>query len=96
MFGCDEEASPCCDQPAIASCTRTTINSSTLLSRQDLALPGTSNTFTFRGLVEPRGIRYTTLAGDEALLTVNTATGRVFGTFITMGEAGANIYILEN
>jgi len=96
VFGCDEEASPCCDQPAIASCTRATINSSELLSRQALALPGTSNTFTFRGLVEPRGIRYTTLAGDEALLTVNTATGRVFGTFTTMGEAGTNVYILES
>ena len=48
--------------------------------------------FTFTGLVPPSGYHYMSEEGDEALITVNTATGSMFGSMKSQGRS----FVLEH
>lgn len=78
---------PCCRAPGVLSCRPAMVNSSLVTSMAAITFPSTGQLFTFTNHVPPSGYHYTSAEGDEAVVTVSSATGHVFGTMKAQGRA---------
>ena len=86
--GEEERGSPaCCRAPNVLSCSRASVNASLLTSQTSILLPGTNNLLTFANMVPPAGYHYQGMNGEEAILSISSTSGFLFGTLKTDGRA---------
>merc|ERR1719210_3233692 len=64
----------CCNNKHLLSCQPASVDADLLASQDDILL-------TFKSTIPPNGFVYQSPAGDESVITLNKATGSVFGSF---------------
>jgi hypothetical protein len=72
----------CCKSTNLLSCQIVDVDSSALISGEDLTMPGGVNV-SFSNSIDPNGYFYTNKEGDEVLITFNHENGHMFGSMKT-------------
>ena len=83
----ERSSPPCCRAPDVLSCLPASINASLLAAGTGIHLPGTKNLLAFANMVPPAGYHYLGMQGEEAILSISSTTGFLFGTLKTEGRA---------
>ena len=83
----ERSSPPCCRAPDVLSCLPASINASLLAAGTGIHLPGTKNILAFANMVPPAGYHYLGMQGEEAILSISSTTGFLFGTLKTEGRA---------
>merc|ERR1712025_345945 len=76
-----KSANICCNARNVQTCQDAVVDPAALLLHTDLDIGGV--TLSFVSNVQPHGHVYQNEAGDEAIITFNTATGNMFGSLKT-------------
>ena len=71
----------CCEEEYLLNCTEVSVNTTVLLSGQEINILGT--VLLFDSTVEPHGFVYHNRQGDEAVISYNNKTGNMFATLKT-------------
>ena len=73
-----------CQDNNLKACHDADVDSSLTLNKEDININGID--LQFQSTVEPNGFVYKNIQGDEAVITVNPRTGRMFGSLKTHDE----------